>query len=165
MAMIEAPYTIPGFETRFAERLRNTVAALPVGAAQLSFDKKPCGGPLLPHFRITPTNPHSAIVEGCFAEGEGINFSIGHGTSGEVYVTTEMGENVKAQEDRFFDICRAVFTTRFSEDLVYNSHGRRVSSRMVLEIDGHTMVLGRHRAFWWLFPNKTRKHFSYEPYY
>jgi len=166
VAMVDIVYTSPGFETTFAERLRGVVAELPKGTAELQFEKRACGSPSpLPHFSIAPSNPRSSPIEGFFVQGEGINFSIGRATSREIYIANKTGNNANAEEDEFFRICQAVFTTRFSEKVVYDSRGNVIWSRIVLGVDSRKVVLGGHRIFWWLHSGKNRKQFEYEPYY
>jgi hypothetical protein len=166
MAMVETIYTIAGFETRFLERLKDMTDKLPTGVAETHFEKKAQDSiAVFPYFRIVPSNERSAPIKGFFIEGEGITFSIGHGTSGEIYISGKSAEEAKAREDEFFGICQAVITTRSYEKLIYNSDGQVIWARMTLRIGDCKRVLGNHRAFWWLCRNRTMKEFSYEPYY
>lgn len=161
--MTQTIYTSPGFETRFRERLEGVIGRLPTGVAELHLEKKPCGSPSpLPYFRIVPSKQGSAPIQGFFAQGEGINFTVGEATSREIFVNSKLEEQA---EDVFFRICRGVFETRFSEKLIYSSQGKLVRSRIVLKVDGNEITLGGQKAFWWLYPKKTRRQLDYEPYY
>jgi hypothetical protein len=138
------------------------IERLPVGVAELHLEKKRCGSPSpLPYFRIVPSKRGSAPIQGFFAQGEGINFTVGEATSREIFVNSKLEEKA---EDEFSRICRSVFETRFSEKLIYSSQGKLLWSRIVLKVNGDEITLGGQKAFWWLYP-KTRRQLHYEPYY
>jgi hypothetical protein len=164
--MVEKPMDpYPSVEARVLERLAVVVGNLPQGTAELYVGKNSSlQKNLFPYFRISPQNSKSAAIEGYVYNQQGIDFKIGHGTGGEIYVSSKRQPNPTG-EDRFFRICHAVFTTHFSEELIYSSSGRVIWSRIMLEVERDKMRVGGHQVFWWLFPNRTVKHFSYEPYY
>jgi hypothetical protein len=145
-----------GFEVHMIECLRAEIAALPERSAELyvgsdpRYPKSP-----FPFFRITPRNSQSAPIQGMIADYQGIDFTVGRGTGGEIPI---------GRADHFLRICRAVFTTRFSEVVVYSRRGRVIWSRVILKIDGHKVGIGGGQIFWWLFPKRVTKVFSYEPY-
>jgi hypothetical protein len=156
---------IQGFEAIFLERLDQLVRALPKGAADLYVGKHPSHTKsVFPYFCITPTNPRSAKVQGFVYEGQGIDFTIGQGTGGEVFVSREKTERQNANLERFLRMCEAVFTTSFNETLVCSRRGRVIWSRIELSLDGLTVRIGGRQVFWWLFPGRTTKQFLYEPY-
>lgn len=164
--MIEAIST-SGFETKFLERLKTVVAALPAGrTAELSVSNERAGTrSSLPHFRIKPSNQRSARIEGFFIEGEGINFTMGEGTWRELYVTSETGVRQEKQIDRFFEICQTIFSSKSTEVLTYSSSARLIRSRLTAKVNGRDVLLGGgQQFFWWLFPGRVTKRFSYEPY-
>ena len=149
----------PTFETKFLKRLKHVIGSLPTGAATLQI-----GGPsslpetVYPSFLISPANQNSAPIKGSAAPQQGIIFTIGRAT------VVELGEDQRG-EDRFFQICQGVFTSHFRERLIYISSGRVIHSRIVLPGDGRGLRLRQQQILWWLFPNKTEKLFSYQPYY
>jgi hypothetical protein len=140
-----------GFERSFLERLEGVVQALPGNAATLQTESSAD----YVIFKIFPTNRNSAPIEGEASTQGGIALKIGRATR------VELSTNA---EDRFFLICRAVFTSHFTESLISTSKGRTLYSRIVLSIDGRQIRLGGHQLFWWLFPNKRKELFSYAPY-
>lgn len=161
--MRQTIYTSPGFETKFRERLEAMIKGLPVGVAELHFEKKPCGSPSpVPYFRIVPSRRRSAPVEGFFVQGEGINLTVGEATSHEIFVNSKLQGKA---EDEFFQICRGVFETHFSENLIYSSQGKLIWSRIALKVGDDELKLGGQRAFWWLYPKKARRRLDYKPYY
>jgi hypothetical protein len=156
---------INGIETRILERLRATVATLPAGAAELYTGRDSVSQSPFPYFRVTPSNPRSAVIRGFVIDDQGIDFTIGHATGGEVVITREGGNRGKRREDWFFRVCHAVFTVHFSEKLIYSAGGRVIYSRIELEVDGRKVHIGGHQICWWLFPRRAAKCFSYGPYY
>jgi hypothetical protein len=154
-----------GFEERVTARLNAMVAALPPGTATLYVGSDPncVAKALFPYFRITPGNLKSATITGYLVEGQGIDFTIGQATGGEIFVSNDNARG-GAEEDRFFRICQAVFTSSFTERLTYSKRGRVICSRIVLQLGSQSVRLGGHRFFWWAVPNRTEKLFHYEPY-
>jgi hypothetical protein len=166
MVMVRTPPICSDFEERVVARLNAMVAALPNGTANLYVGADPNSPKsLFPYFRITPTNPRSATIRGHVVEGEGFDYAIGRGTSGEIFVSLNNSARARAREDKFFQICHAVFTSSFTEYLTYSSRGKVIRSRMVLQLDFRSVRLGRHQLFWWLALNRTEKCFHYDPYY
>ena len=152
-------------ETRILDRLRAAVAALPEKTAVFNIEANYATAPG-PCFRITPMNPQSAPIRGSVASTFGIYFTIGEATCGEVYLASWRSKSNKEEEDHFFGICRAVFTTHFSEDLTYNRAGSGVlRSRITLQVGERRVRISGHQIFWWLYPMRKTKHISYEPYY
>jgi|ERR1700687_1477874 len=152
-------------EIRILDRLKATVAALPEKTAVLDLETNYPTAPG-PCFRITPTNPHSAPIRGSVSNGFGIYFTIGEATTGEIYLASWRSKSNKKEEDHFFDICQAVFTTHFSEDLIYNHADNWVlRSRIILRVGERKIRIWGHQIFWWLYPMRKTKHISYEPYY
>ena len=150
------------FETRILDRLKSAVDVLPKGTAVFSTQKD--ARTLYPHFRISPANPQSATIHGYVIAGQGIDYTIGRGTGGEIFIKNGLNQKARAEEEEFFQICEAVFRTRFTETLTYNSTGKLIRSAIVLMIRDREVRLGGHRIFWWVSPHKTEKRFSYEPY-
>lgn len=152
------------FEKRILNRLEATVLALPSGTAELYIGDYPgVEKSLFPYFSVTPTNPKSATIRGTVIEGQGIDFTIGHGTGGEIYIK-EDGKDARTLENWFFKVCNAVFISRFSETLTYNASGRVIRSAIALQIDRRRVRLGGQHIFWWAFRRKTMKTFDYDPY-
>jgi hypothetical protein len=142
----------PGFEKNFLVRLETVVQALPPHTATLQTTPEiDCLT-----FRISPTNQESASIEGQASTQGGIAFRVGRATTVEL-----SGFN----EDRFVQICEAIFSSHFTEFVIYGSTGRILHSRIELEVKGHKVRLGGHQLFWWLFPNRRNEHFPYKPYY
>lgn len=167
MAVVRDFYSSPGFEAEVLDRLRTLVAAMPNGVAELHIGRVPGSSKsLFPYFRVTPKNPRSAIIAGVVIERQGIDLEIGRATTTEIFMGSEVGKRAKASEEEFFAICRAVFTTPFTEKIVYNSGKRVIWARTILTLDGgKTKWMGGGRAFWWLNPYRTTNYISYEPYY
>lgn len=140
------------FERNFLVRLETVINALPPDTSILRT------GPEVDSvaFRIFPTNQNSAPIVGQASTQGGIAFKVGRAT------TVELS---RPNEDRFFQICEAVFTSHFTESVIYGSAGRVLYSRIRLEVKGHRIRLGGHQLFWWLFPNRREHQFRYEPYY
>ena len=132
-------------------RLETVVQALPPDSATLQT------GPEIDcvAFKIFPTNQNSAAIEGQASTQGGIAFKVGRATTVELSIS---------QVDRFFRICEAIFASHMTEFLIYGSRGRVLYSRVWLEIKGRKARLGGHQLFWWLFPNRHKESFYYEPY-
>lgn len=158
-------YAIPGFESEFLERIRELVDSLPKGTAELYIGHPPSHPKSLPYFRITPTNPRSAKIQGFVCEGQGIDFTIGEATGGEGFVSRKKTARGTAHVEGFLRICHSVFTSNFSEVITLNSRGHRIHSEITLDVDGREIRLHSGWFLWRLFPKKTTKTFSYEPYY
>jgi hypothetical protein len=156
---------IPGFETEFLERIRELVGSLPKGSAELYVGRHPSNPKSLPYFRVTPTNSLAAEIEGYVCEGQGIDFKIGCATGGEVFVSSKRTARDRVRVEEFLEICRTVFASGLTETIVLNSSGARVHSEITLELKGRKIRLHSGWFLWRLFPNKTVKHLSYEPYY
>lgn len=160
-------YISPGIERRILGRLSTMIERLPPGAAKLMTGENPTLEPkknLFPYFRVAPANPRSASIEGYIYEGQGIDFKIGEAIVGEIYVSPKEKTD-SIEEDKFFRICHATFTTHFSEELIYSPSNRVIWSRMVLDAGGRKVRLSGHQIFWWLVPGRTTKNIRYEPYY
>jgi hypothetical protein len=163
--MVRKPPVPSGFEERAAARLNEIVAALPSATATLYVGTDPnFPKALFPYFRITPSNPRSATIRGHLIGGQGFDYVIGQATGGEIFVPNDSAR-ARADEDRFFQICQAVFTSSFTECLTYSKPGRVIRSKIVLRLDSRSVQLGGHQLFWWAVPNRTEKSFHYEPYY
>jgi hypothetical protein len=151
------------FEKRILNRLEEKVLALPAGTADLYIGDYPgVEKSVFPYFSVTPTNPKSATIRGAVIAGQGIDFTVGHGTGGEIYIKN--GKVARTQENWFFKICDAVLTSRFSETLTFDSGGHVIHSTIALQIDGRRVRLGGQHIFWWAFRRKTMKTFVYDPY-
>ena len=162
--MVRKPPVRLDFEERALARLNAMVAALPSGTATLYAGADPnFPKALFPYFRITPSNPKSATIRGHLIEGQGIDFAIGQATGGEIFVPNDSARG-KAEEDRFFQICQAVFASSFTECLTYSKLGKVIRSKIVLRLDSRSVQLGGHQLFWWAVLNRTEKYFHYEPY-
>ena len=141
----------PSFEMNFLARLETVVQVLPAHTASLQTKLElDCIT-----FRISPSNQESATIEGRASSQGGIAFRVGRGT------TLELS---RSNEDRFFQICEAVFGSHFTELVIYGSTGRVLYSRIQLEVEGHRVRLGGHQFFWWLFPKRRKEQFAYQPY-
>ena len=141
------------------------VAALPSGTATLYVGTDPNSAKsLFPYFRITPNNPRSATVRGYLLEGQGFDFTIGQATGGEIFVPNDSAR-ARAREERFFQVCEAVFASSFTEYLTCSRRGRVIRSRIVLKLESGSIHLGGHQLFWWAALGKTNKCLHYEPYY
>jgi hypothetical protein len=90
---------------------------------------------------------------------------IGEATGGEVFVSKERTARQNKHVERFLGICHAVFGTSFLETLVYSRRGRVIRSQIVFGAGGRRIRIGGRQVFWWLFPGRVTKRFSYEPYY
>lgn len=141
----------PSFERKFLVRLEALVQVLPPHIATLQ--AKPEIDCL--SFRISPTNQESATIEGQASTQGGIALRVGRAT------TLELS---RSNEDLCFQICEAVFTSHFTESVIYSSTGRVLYSRIQLVTKGHKVRLGGHQLFWWLFPNRRKEQFPYKPY-
>jgi len=115
-------------------------------------------------FCIVPANPRSARIRADVSGWHGIDFAIGEEISDDIFLGSS-GEELGRGEEEFFWICEAVFVTHFEATVTYSSKGKSLCSRMTLQMGGRSKKFRRQRIFWWLFPNRTTKHFSYEPYY
>jgi hypothetical protein len=142
---------LPPFTSAFSERLRALVRTLPANAATLEIR----GDSDIVNFTISPRNHHAASIKGEASTQGGINFRVGRSTIVEVS---------HLREQWFFRICEAVCGSHFTEVATYSSTGRVLYSRIELEENGKKVRLGGHRLFWWLFPNKRKEKFAYEPY-
>jgi hypothetical protein len=142
------------FEFRFLTRLKDMIAALPLGSATLET------GPdtSLVNFVISPTNPGSAAIRGSAATQQGICVTIGQ----SAYV--ELSEKRKG-EDRFFAICKSIFTAHSTERVVCDRQGRVLYSKIVLPLGGRQIQLRDGWIFWWARLGRSERRFSYEPYY
>ncbi len=99
------------FEARFLQRLEAVVEALPAGSAELAISKQQGGNKFpFPHFRINPSNPRSAKIEGFFVEEECINFTLGVATWVELFVSSTSQMQQDKQIDRFLEICHLLFS-------------------------------------------------------
>ena len=149
------------------DRLKATVAALPEKSVELQVSEDRDPRACFPgwRFRITPTKPDSASLQGLVDSVFGVWFIIGQATRGEVFLAGRNGKQNKIKEDAFFDICHAVFTTHFSEEVTYSSSNWVLRSRVTLRAGERMVRIGGHQILWWLYPRRTTKHFSYEPYY
>jgi hypothetical protein len=168
LVMVKNRISPGGLEIRVLDRLREIVAALPEKSADLYIDEDRDPKARVPgwHFRVTPSKQHSACIQGLVDSSFGIYFTIGEATAGEIFLASRSSKTNEMEEERFFAICRAVFTTHFSEDVTYSSTSNRVlRSRIMLRVDERTIRIGGHQLFGWLYPRRTTKHFSYEPYY
>jgi hypothetical protein len=165
MAMVRTPPVCSDFEERVTARLKALVTVLPDGAATFYAGANPnaLAKSLFPYFCITPSNPKSATIRGYVIERQGIDFTIGQATGGEIFVANGSAR-ARAHEDRFYQICQAVFTSSFTEYLTYSKRGRVIRSRIVLQLDSRSVQLGGHQLFWWAVLNRTEKCFHYEPY-
>ena len=164
--MVESSGAVQGFEHEFLERLRgDLVRALPEGTADFYVGHPASHPNSLPYFRITPTNPRAAKIQGFVCEGQGIDFTIGEATGGEVFVSRKRNAEDRIGVEKFFQICRAVFTSHFSETIVLNPRGRRLWSKIVLTVDGRKVRLQGGSIFWFLFPRRAKRVICYEPYY
>lgn len=164
MAVVENSVVTVGFEAEFMEKLRELVGTLPKGTAELYIGHVPAHPKSLPFFRITPTNHQAAIIQGGVCDGQGIDFKIGQATGGEIFVSPKRTDRDNARVERFFQICRSVFSSNFCEVLILNSSGSKVWSRITLKVDGRRVRLGGGWIFWWLVPRKTKRVVCYEPY-
>jgi hypothetical protein len=166
LAVVTRPPILQGFESRALRRLEATLNALPKGKATLYWGADPTSPAkaLFPYFRITPANANSGSIRGFLVEGQGFDYTIGQATGGEIFVGPTDSPQMRANEDRFFEICQAVFKSQFTELLTYNSRGRVIRSRISLRLGGRTVRLGGQQLFWWLVPGRVTKVFSYEPY-
>ena len=153
------------FESEFLERIREIVGSLPKGSAELYVGRHPSHPESLPYFRVIPTNSLAAEIEGYVCEGQGIDFKIGCATGGEVFVSSKRTARDRARVEEFLEICRAVFASGLTEMIVFNSSGGRVHSEIALGFKGRKIRLHSGWFLWRLFPNKTVRHLSYEPYY
>jgi hypothetical protein len=153
------------FEKRVGGRLNDLVAALPSGTANVYLGADPSvPGALYPYFRITPTNPKSATIRGYVIGGQGLDFTIGQATGGEIFAPDSTARS-RANEDQFFQICQVVFTSSLTEYVTYSSRGRVIRSKIVLQLGSRSVRLGGHQLFWWAVLNRSKKNFHYEPYY
>jgi hypothetical protein len=150
-AMLTKDYP-PGFERNFLVRLETVVQALPPHTATLQTKAEIDAVT----FEISPSNQEAATIKGQASTQGGIDFRIGRATTVELSVFNE---------NRFVQICEAVFSSHFTEFVVYSSTGRILHSRIELEVNGHRVRLGGHQLFWWLFPNRRKEQFPYKPYY
>ena len=142
----------PRFERSFSVRLEKFIRAVPSEVVTLQMNSQTD----FIAFEILPTNQKSAAIEGEASTQGGITFTVGRATSVELSV---------GGEDRFFQICEAIFTSRFSESVVYSSKRRVLCAQIQLEIGGRNVRLGGHQLFWWLFPNKRKELLQYQPYF
>jgi hypothetical protein len=165
VALVGETYAIPGFETEFLKRIRELVDSLPKGTAELYVGHHPSNPKSLPYFCITPTNPRAAKIRGFVCEGQGIDFTIGEATGGEVFVSRKNTARGTAHVEGFLQLCHAVITANFAEVITLDSRGHKIHSEITLHIDGRRIYLHSGWFLWRLFPNKTTKTFSYEPYY
>jgi len=142
----------PGFETHFLMRLEAVVRALPAGTAALQTKHE------IDYltFIISPCDDEAAPIRGQASTQGGIAFKVGRETTMELS---------KSNEDRFFQICEALFSSQCTEFVIYSSKGRVLYSRIQLRIKGRKVRLGGRRLFWWFFPNRRKEQFSYKPYY
>jgi hypothetical protein len=149
------------------DRLKAAIATLPEKSAELHVSEDRDPRACFPgwRFRITPTKPGSASVQGFVDSVFGVWFTIGQATRGEAFLAGRNGKQNQIEEDAFFDICHAVFTTHFSEEVTYSSSNQVLRSRITLRVGERTVCIGGHQVFWWLYPTRTTKRFSYEPYY
>lgn len=139
------------FTTAFSERLRAVVGILPANAATLEIG----GDSDVVTFTISPSNHQGAMIKGEASSQGGINFRVGRAT---------VVEASTSRAQWFFQLCEAVFRSRLTESVSYSSTGRILYSRIELEKNGQKIRLGGHQLFWWLFPNKRKEKFAYEPY-
>jgi hypothetical protein len=152
------------FGKRILNRLEERVLALPAGTADLYIGDYPgVEKSVFPYFSVTPTNSKSATIRGAVISGQGIDFTVGHGTGGEIYIKND-GKVARTQENWFFKICDAVFTSWFSETLTFDAGGHVIRSALALQIDRRRVRLGGQHIFWWASRRKTMKTFDYEPY-
>jgi hypothetical protein len=140
------------FERDFSACLDTMVRALPPHTATLR--TKPEIDAV--SFAIAPASQESATIEGHASTQGGINFKIGRAT------TVELS---RSNLIRFVQICKSVFSSHFTEFVIYGSTGRTLYSRIELEIEGHKVCLGGHQLFWWLFTNRRKERYCYRPYY
>jgi len=139
------------FEKSFSLRLEKLIHALPPDAVSLQINSQAD----FIAFRILPTNQESARIVGEASTQGGITFTVGRATS------VELGAS---QEKRFFQLCEAIFTSKFSESLVYSSEGRLLFSKIRLKIKDRHVRLGGNQLLWRLFPKKRCEVFQYQPY-
>lgn len=167
LVMVKNRISPSGLETRVLDRLRESVAALPEKSADLYIDEDRDPRARVPgwQFRVTPAKQHSACIQGLVDSSFGIYFTVGQATAAEIFLASRSSKSNEMEEERFFDICRAVFTTHFSEDVTYSSASRVLRSRIMLCVDERTIRIERHQILWWLYLRRTTEHFSYEPYY
>lgn len=163
--MVETPVTIVGFEKEFLERLRKTVQSLPAGTADLYIGHYPSSPKSFPWFRIMPTNPRAAKIEGFVIDGQGIDFMFGDASTGEVFVSPKRTSRQLAHVERFFRLCQAIFTEHAVELVVRNIKGRPIWTRLTIPVDGRTEKVGGGYFLWWLSPKRTKRVIRYEPYY
>ena len=153
-----------GFESTVIERLSLNINAMPKGAATLRVGKHPrdVNSPF-PYFEVIPRNTGSAPIRGFVSNTEGVNLTIGKAAwrelwigGGEIFVS-------RSCEDEFVMICRAVFTTYFTEDAVM-LHDKIVASKIDLKVEGKSVRFGHNFLIRWPFTGQKRVQFSYEPY-
>jgi hypothetical protein len=157
---------IAGFEATVIKLLGDRLAKMPAGTAVLNIGKHPLDPDSpFPYFEVAPKNPRAASIRGSISNGEGIFITVGQASSRELWIR---GGNIFRGlpcEDEFLIICEALFTTHSSEDVSYDSRGRVLRSRLVLDIRGKKVAFSSNRRLSRLLRKSTKKHFSYEPYF
>jgi hypothetical protein len=157
---------IGSFEDHFLDQLQTIVNALPAGSAELTIGQiQSVRDVSLITFSIKPRNTRSSPLEGRVSKLYGIEFKIGQGSTSEFFFgSSPRPEKIRKYEERFFLLCRAVFTTNFKEKVTFDRNGKIVSSKLTIRIDGKTVRLCRIRVLAWIIPGKRTQAFSYEPY-
>jgi hypothetical protein len=155
---------IIGIERVFLEKLGDLLRTLPAGKAELSIgpDATSHDAPLCPMFQITPANPRAARIRGFVCDGQGIDFTIGVATGGEVFI----GRNDPRADlkiERFLALLRAVFTSSFVETVTYDRKGRPIRGR-IRDLGGHHVLGAGSIVLWPIRLGKSRKRIAYAPY-
>jgi hypothetical protein len=141
------------FETRFIGHLQSFVSAAPPNVLTLQTDAQSD----YVIFKMIPSNPKSAAIQGEASTQGGITFTVGRASKGELSTV---------RDEFFFEMCEAVFTSHLTEYVVQSTSGRILATRIILIVNGKKLRLGGSQMLWWLlFPKRQTKVFEYEPCY
>jgi hypothetical protein len=166
---VETRFSIGTFERNILDRLESLVRTLPAGAARLEIGSHPTD-PTCPYpfFLIEPTNEHSARIRGLIGGEEhkdgGISITIGQASYRELWINARHPERAVTRVDEFLQICAAVFTTYFSEDVTYDLQGKTVKSRLRLHVKGKIIVFSSGVLLQNPFKKTIFRRLQYQPY-
>lgn len=142
---------------------------MPYGVIRFEIGKHPFDPSChYPFFLIEPTNPQSAkikgVIEGQEHRAGTISITIGQASTLELWVDLRRPDRAEAEIDEFLQICNAVFSTWFYEDVTFGRQGDIIRSRLLLDVAGKKIVFSSGVLFRNPFQKTTSKRFSYEPY-
>jgi hypothetical protein len=153
------------FERIVLSEIEKLANSLPAGVAKSYFGPSRDDPKMIaPTFEIQPANPDAARIAGAIVEGEGATISVGHSRRQLWYKRTTACEASDCAR-RVSDICRAVFSGNFTEQIRVDQAGRRISSCLKLCLgDGTTFRMWHNRLFTDLFKVTTKRDTRYSPY-